>query len=80
MDCGKDRAHHFDPPNPERKYAAPSAATAESTTEPGAHDKTQKDQRLTKRLENHPGHDPIASLLGDQNTIEQNAYGANLAP
>lgn len=55
MGCGNDRAHHFDPPDPERQHAAPLAATAERTLEPGTQDEPQKDQHLTEAIRERRG-------------------------
>ena len=62
--CGNDRAHHFDLPDPERQHAAPIAATAERTSEPGAQDEPQQSQPLTKAIREPPGTLPFLKDAG----------------
>lgn len=50
-----DRAHYFDPFDPERKHAASDATTAEKTPELGTQDKAQKGRHLTKAIRERPG-------------------------
>jgi hypothetical protein len=49
-----DRAHHFDPPDPEDKYAAFLATTEARTKSPACMLDRKKDQSLTKAIRERP--------------------------
>jgi hypothetical protein len=49
-----DRAHHFDPPDPEDKHAAFLATTEERTKSPARMLDGKKDQSLTKAIRERP--------------------------